>query len=254
MDFAITRGGNPILFPFCARSFVDGEIHLWRDASGVVRPMPLHGIARQSRFRTTALTDDGFAAELLPDAAAREAYPFHYRFEVRYVFRATGFRVELSLTNFGTQPIPWSAGHHFYVTVPWRAGQARADYQVSIPTTQAWRQNVAGLLEPVATTGHVPLTSETLNATMHGGLTGEEMNVRESSTGARLRIAMPGAMREFPDAVFTTWTQDNAVPYFCFEPWMGPANAPGLGRGVQFVPPGSRQVFPVEVRWENFAV
>ena len=249
-DFAFTRGGNPILFPFCARTFVGGTIHLWRDPAGVVRPMPLHGIARQAEFRVIELTDDGFTSQLVADAAAREAYPFEYRFEVRYVFHATGFRVELSLANLGATPIPWSAGHHFYVVVPWRAGLTRADYSVSIPTTQSWRQDGAGLLDPVATTGRVALTSETLNATMHGALAADEMEVRERASGVRVRIAMPGAIRDFPDAVFTTWTQGDAAPYYCFEPWMGPANAPSLGRGVHFVPPGGRQVFPVEVLFE----
>ena len=39
-DFAKVRGGNPILFPFNARTFDRGDIHFWRAADGV-RPEPL---------------------------------------------------------------------------------------------------------------------------------------------------------------------------------------------------------------------
>ena len=48
-DFAKVKGGNPILFPFCGRTFDRGEIFHWRAADGVRRPIPIHGIARSLR-------------------------------------------------------------------------------------------------------------------------------------------------------------------------------------------------------------
>ena len=57
------RGGDPILFPFIARHFVDGKKDLWRDAAGVVRPMPQHGFARELPWavRDTGTNDAAFA-------------------------------------------------------------------------------------------------------------------------------------------------------------------------------------------------
>ncbi|MBC8008753.1 MAG: aldose epimerase, partial [Burkholderiales bacterium] len=69
--FSSVRGGNPILFPFNARSFDRGDIHFWRDADGTRRPMPMHGFARQGRFQLVRADASGFAAALQPDAAAR---------------------------------------------------------------------------------------------------------------------------------------------------------------------------------------
>jgi len=251
-DFAAVRGGNPILFPFCARTFVDGVIHVWRDPAGVVRPMPLHGLARQAEFRVTRLDERGFRAEMVPGEEARAAYPFEYRFEVDYLFHESGFRVELALENLGTETLPWSAGHHFYIAVPWSEGATRAEYEIAIPATRAWRQDAAGRLDEVGC-GPQPesLASARLVATMHGGLDGEELGVVERPTGSRLGVAMPGVRADFPDAVFTTWTQDEHSRYFCIEPWMGPANAPELGMGVDCVEPGRRRVFPVEVRFQS---
>lgn len=249
-DFATVRGGNPILFPFCARTFVDGAIHFWRDAGGTVRPMPLHGFARQAEFRTAALDEHGFRAELVPGGEARAAYPFEYRFEVEYRFHATGFEVDLALANLGSRPLPWSAGHHFYISVPWRAGTSRRDYTVSIPATRAWRQDPAGRLQEMTLPARrESLASERLVATMHGGLYGEELSVTEMSSGERLSITLPGVRPRFPDAVFTTWTADEGSAYFCFEPWIGPANAPELGAGLDLVPPGQRHVFSAQVQF-----
>ena len=39
-DIAKVRGGNPILFPFCGRTFDGGTINCWRDGNGIRRPMP----------------------------------------------------------------------------------------------------------------------------------------------------------------------------------------------------------------------
>ena len=83
--FAKVRGGNPILFPFAARTYHAGKLGEWQDQHAVVRPMPQHGFARDGAFQLIE-HPDGFTAELLPDAAANEAYPFDYRFRVRYAF------------------------------------------------------------------------------------------------------------------------------------------------------------------------
>eukprot|EP01035_Chromulina_nebulosa_P060791 gene60791-83147_t len=85
-DFAKVRGGNPILFPFNARTFDRGDIHFWRAADGVRRPMPMHGLARQGTFKVTRLDARGFVAQFVPGEEARAAYPFDYDFTVTYRF------------------------------------------------------------------------------------------------------------------------------------------------------------------------
>ena len=117
-EIAKVRGGNPILFPFNARSFDRGEIHAWRAADGVKRAMPMHGIARQGEFQVTRLDARGFVAQFLPDDQARAVYPFDYEFTVAYRFEPVGLSCEFALKNLGATPLPWSAGHHFYFKLP----------------------------------------------------------------------------------------------------------------------------------------
>ena len=69
--FHSVRGGNPILFPFSARTFDQGDLGFWRADDGVRRPMPMHGFARNGRFTLVRADHSGFAAVLQPDAAAR---------------------------------------------------------------------------------------------------------------------------------------------------------------------------------------
>src|SRR5688572_9014538 len=145
-DFARVRGGNPILFPFNARVFDQGDIHFWRAADGVRRPMPMHGIARQGEFKLVRSDARGFTAQFVPGDEARQCYPYDYEFTVTYRFDPVGLSCEFALTNLGREPLPWSAGHHFYFTVPWSEGATRGDYLIRIPATKRLRQDASGAL------------------------------------------------------------------------------------------------------------
>lgn len=251
-ELPVVRGGNPILFPFCARSFVDGEIFLWRDHAGAVRPMPLHGFARQSAFRVTELNEAGFSAVLVPDADARAAYPYEYEFTVRYRFAEYAIHTELELRNRDTRPIPWSAGHHFYVTLPWTGGLQRKDYTVEIPSRKSYRQDPRGALVPGPRFARrETMDNPELTPTMHCGLEGNEFLVTEQPSGSRVRIVTGFVNTDGREAAFTTWTCDEDSPYYCFEPWMGPPNAPGTRVGLHYVLPGQSQKFCVDVNLES---
>jgi len=239
------RGGNPILFPFCGRSFDRGEIGYWLD-NGVRRPMPLHGIARQGTFNLTRCDAGGFTAQFEPDDAAREAYPFNYEFDVGYRFEKLGFSVEFALRNLGRQSIPWCAGHHFYFTVPWSEGSTRADYEVRIPATRAVRQTAAGALEGAATRAQAALDDPSLIDLIQTGLSAPRATLAERD-GASLNLTIGTGQAAPQGATFVTWTETPTSPFYCVEPWMGPPNAAEHGIGLARVEPGDVQKFIVKV-------
>lgn len=250
--FPSVRGGNPVLFPFSARTFDAGDIHHWRDADGVRRPMPMHGIARQGRFALTRADATGFAAQLLPDAAAREAYPFDYEFTVIYRFASASLTCEFILKNLDTRPIPWSAGHHFYFTVPWEPGRSRADYRLDISATRRHRQDPVGKLVPgPELPASAPLDRPEWIDTMHLGLQSPVATLAPAGGGRagaiQLRIGVDKKAAPAPDATFVTWSASPDAPFFCVEPWMGPPNAPETKVGLHHVAPGKSQSFVVEV-------
>jgi galactose mutarotase-like enzyme len=242
------RGGNPILFPFAARTFDKGDLGFWRAADGVRRPMPMHGFARDGTFALERADDTGFTALLQPSPAAQVAYPYDYQFRVTYTFSELSFWVDLELTNLGSAPLPWCAGHHFYFHVPWHDGLTRADYTVHIPAKKAFRHAADGHLEPEKNfTEEASLADPSIvdlircklksNRLSFGPKNGEEdINLRHG------REPVPP-----PWAAVVTWTENDQSPFYCVEPWMGPPNAPEHKNGLHLVAPGASDKFSVEV-------
>ncbi len=248
-DFAKVRGGNPILFPFGGRCFDSSDIFHWRAADGVRRPLPLHGIARQGQFRLTRADAGGFSALFLPDAAAKESYPYDYEFTVDYRFEPLGFYVELALRNLGRTPIPWSAGHHFYFTVPWSEGLTRDDYTVRVPSRRIAKQELTTgkLVDQPHLAAEEKLTNPALIDTVHLDLAGTDAVVTERTTGNRITLRIGTGKTPPAGSAVLTWTDKPESPFFCVEPWMGPPNAPGNNLGVHIVEPGQTDRYVVEV-------
>jgi len=247
-DFARIRGGNPILFPFCARTYDRGEVDHWRHEDGTRLPMPRHGLARQGDFRVTRLDEGGFSAQLVPGAAAKAAYPYDYEFTVSYRFETLGFFVEFELTNLGAAPMPWSAGHHFYFTVPWTGGLRREDYLLEIPATKTLRHLETGrLVDGPRLNPRELLSNPNLIDTIFTGLRGHQFTLTERPSGQQLRFLTGFTNTVSRDAAVVTWTENDRAPFYCIEPWMGPPNSPENKVGLHQVGPGQTQKFFVEV-------
>lgn len=247
-EFPKVRGGNPILFPFNARTFDAGDLGYWRDPAGVRRIMPMHGFARQGEFKVTRLDARGFTAVLVPDAEARQAYPFNYEFSVAYRFSELGLACELTLRNLDAQPIPWSAGHHFYFTVPWTDGLSRGDYSIRIPATRTHRQDPAGKLIPgPALKPEERLDNPALVDAFHLGLKSSAVTFGSTSAPGQVTVRNGTAAVPPAEATFVTWSLSPDAPFYCVEPWMGPPNAPETKIGLHWVQPGQAQSFVVEI-------
>lgn len=242
------RGGNPVLFPFVARTFDKGDIGYWRGPEGRRMPMPMHGFARDGKFNVAHADDTGFKAVFEPSEAAREAYPFDYEFSVTYVFSELSFWVHFELENLGATPIPWCAGHHFYFRLPWHAGLKRGDYALRVPARKAFRHAADGHLEPeknvapesdFADPGNVDLIRCKLKSNI---ITFGPKSNEENITIRHGENAAPS-----PWASVVSWTEDAASPFYCVEPWMGPPNAPEHEKGLHWAAPAKRERFSVEV-------
>jgi galactose mutarotase-like enzyme len=247
-DFHKVRGGNPVLFPFNARVFDQGEIHFWRAPDGVRRVMPMHGLARQGDFRVMHCDAAGFTALFLPGEEARACYPYDYEFTVRYRFEPLGLVCEFGLHNLGFVPLPWSAGHHFYFTLPWSDGLNRSHYAIRIPATRRVRQDAQGLLVPGPGLREIEnLDNPDLLDAVHLGLKDNTVVFGERGHAGDVIIRIGADKIPAADATFVTWSESANAPYYCVEPWMGPPNAPENKVGLHFVAPGMTQTFTVAI-------
>ncbi len=248
-SFAKIRGGNPVLFPFCARSYVDGKIGYWKAPDGTRLPMPNHGLARQGTFELTDGAKKGFEARFVPDAEAKEAYPFEYDFRVRYYFEELALHVDFVLQNKGDSPLPWSAGHHFYFALPWHEQAERGDYRVELQAKKAFYAGDDGQLVPVkGFDKETRFNNPDLNDRIHCKLKRNEARFGPLGGEEDIRVLIGGEGASVqPWNAFTTWTEAEDSPFYCVEPWMGPPNAPEHGNGLHYVEPGKSETFSVTV-------
>lgn len=242
------RGGNPILFPFSARTFDQGEIGYWKNPEGKRLPMQMHGYTRDGDFELTSFNDKGFLATFIPSAAFEEAYPYKCRFSVSYRFEELALYVDLELANQDTQPIPWSAGHHFYFALPWHPGSTRSDYRAVIPAKKALRHLDDGSLEPVKDFSEETSFDEPgLVDRIHCKLKEHTVRFGPKSGEEDIFIRVGSADKLTPWNSVVTWTENEDSPFYCVEPWMGPPNSPEHKNGLHFVEPGKSEIFSVEI-------
>lgn len=248
--FAKIRGGNPILFPFAGRSLQAGRPGFWKAPDGAVYKMPQNGFARDSAFEMTDASPDGFTAELITDSTATDSYPFDYRFKVRYEFQELSLRVFLDLENLGDTPLPWSAGHHFYFSLPWHLELHRSDYRFQSPAKQCTTLGLDGALQPLPKGWDaednfgLPEISDRIYTKLKGD------TFRFGPAGGEEDIAvriLPNCTAASPNNAFLLWTESQESPFFCVEPWMGPPNAVAHQRGLHHVGPKETATFGVEV-------
>ena len=244
------RGGNPILFPFCGRSFFNGEIGQWKTPEGEICPMKQHGYARDGVFETESCWDKGFQSRYVPDDAAKKAYPYKYEFRIKYQFEALGFQVDMLLTNHDERPIPWSAGHHFYFTLPWHAAASRGDYLVELDAKKAFYHQEDGALAPAERpVHHTPANEPALRDRIHCQLRRPEARLVTRNEEEAVRVRTGGEQLRTPSRweTFVTWIENDDAPYYCLEPWMGPPNSTEHQNGLHFVSPGETGEFSCRV-------
>lgn len=247
-NLASVRGGNPVLFPFASRSYHRGLEYHWVDPDGQKRPMPRHGFARDANFMIEEITEEGFTALLEPTAEDLEAYPFRYEFRVRYHFEELALKVEFLLKNYDERPIPWSAGHHFYFTIPWVKGSRRKDYELHMQAKKAAYFSPEGkLLGEKLNPGPINFADPAIVDRIHFELRHPQLEFGPLGGEERVFIRIGDGEPPARNNAVVTWTESEESPFYCVEPWMGLPNAAEHGKGLHWVDPGQEGRFKVEV-------
>ena len=234
------RGGNPVLFPFIARHFVNGKNGFWRDKAGTVRAMPQHGFARDAKFTVVEGEPNHILRMRLTDSEeTRAQYPFAFQFDVVVSLLAESrLEIRFETTNTGTTPLPYYAGHHFYLALP---HQERSDWTLHLPCASWGRQNSDGSI------AHEEATTDSLNLDpvlidrFQIQPVGSSVTLLNASGNRRLvfELKHPGSI---PWYAVTTWAAAPNVDYYCIEPWLGLPNAIHHGEGLRNVMPGRTEV------------
>lgn len=237
---AKVRGGNPLLFPFIGRHFVDGQAGRWRDKSEVVRDMPQHGFARDLPFVVSHCADTAVSMTLTDSEATRSGYPFAFAFTATYRLLQDGLEVTLDVHNRGDQPLPWYAGHHFYFAVP---HTLRGECIVHMPAAKRMRQTADGDLSAAehgdpAYRLDDPRLQDSYHVLAEPAATARLQGPSPLSRVIDIELAPSSTA---PWCAITTWSEREDADFYCVEPWLGLPNAIHHGRGLHWVDANSTQ-------------
>jgi len=119
-----------------------------------------------------------------------------------------------------------------------------------IPSSRTHRQDMekTGLLLPGPSFKlDESLANPELLNTFHSGLKSNTIVFGEKGRPGDIQLRIGNAKVPHPDTTVVTWTTNESAPFYCVEPWMGPANAHAHKQGLQWVQPGQTQAFLVEV-------
>lgn len=236
------RGGNPILFPFIARHMVDGVIGRWKDETGTVRELPMHGFARDMPFEVVESGGDSLRMRLVDTGATRAMYPFHFQLDVTYSLNGDVLESRLDTSNAGSDALPYYAGHHFYFAVP---HDRRDQWRLTMPARRWGRQNPDGSVHfgPLEATTTSLADPASLDR-MHLDLTASEITLAKTDGSSRLTMDL-GHLDDTPSEppwyAVTTWTLSPESDFFCIEPWLGLPNAIHHGHGLRWLPGGAHE-------------
>lgn len=261
---ARVRGGNPILFPFVGRHFVDGEIGHWRDAQGQVYDLPLHGFARDLPFEAHLDAASRTIRMTLADTPqTRAVYPFAFRFEVVYRLAGRSLVAEFITHNTGDTPLPYYPGHHFYFALP---AHMRGETLLSLPPTRRQFQTPDGTpAAPVPGASSYRLDDAAIMDRFHVLEAGGPVELRTPSLHRTIRFDLDSAgivdgsshAAGDPASVdaawyaVTTWTERPDADFYCVEPWLGLPDAIHHGQGLRWIAPGASERAALRITVEH---
>jgi galactose mutarotase-like enzyme len=232
------RGGNPLLFPLIARTFLDGKIGFWRGPDGVVRPAPMHGLVRAAEFATVEQDERRIVMRTAWDDSMAEAWPFPFVFAVEYGLEDTALAVAFTVENTGAEAMPYSVGNHFYFAVP---AAERDAWELQGKFRSFARQGTDGEIDAMAEAPRM-LSDPAMVDLFHLGPPEDGVVLRQMNDGREVAFALPcDAAGPNPWYAVTTWTESARSDFYCVEPWTALPDAVHNGLGLRWLKPGSRE-------------
>ncbi len=204
----------PILFPVVGASrngqvLVDGRNY----------PMPLHGFAKDSRFRVMDRQPDSLRLRLESSGESHAHFPFDFILDVTVVLRATQLQFRFDVINSGPVALPYALGFHPGFAM--RDGQASLTFETPeeghVPTI-THQGLIARRTRLLPMQGNVlPLSAESFS---NGAMVFR--NARSNAlalSGARgtVHLTTQGFRH------LAVWSKPNA-PFICLEAWTAHAD------------------------------
>jgi galactose mutarotase-like enzyme len=213
----------PLLFPVVGTLQGDTLRH-----RGATFPMPRHGFARNRAFTWMTRTATACALELRDDEDTRRSYPFPFQLGVAYTLEGASLRMDLTLHNPGSGPLPASLGLHPAFRWPITPGLPKSAHRLVFEADEPGpvrRLDGLGLLAPEP--HPTPIRNRRLP--LDEGLFIDDALLFLQPRSHGLRFEAEGGptltlrWEGFPH--LGVWTKPDPGPAFlCIEPWEGYAS------------------------------
>ena len=131
------HGGAPIFFPFSGVSFADGKANMWKTPTGEIRPMRKFGFTDNGKFEIVKVCPREILLKFVHSEYSKNAYPFDFDLLVSYRFTPKSYTLQMTFINKSDIALPWGAGTHPYMGMPWRKGETHADYRLVVDCQKA---------------------------------------------------------------------------------------------------------------------
>ena len=269
-----TRSGHPILFPFPGR-LREGTL----PANGKSYQLPLndstkqhaiHGFTPRNAWRVGGLKTTGESASItglfdleneLP--AALGLWPASFALSLTYRLFVDRLAVEASVTNRGSEPLPFGLGYHPYFRLPGVTDADVGGHLLQANVQQVWEADANNL--PTGVKLELPPELDFRSPRPIGNTALDHVftGVPSSISGLVEMAALShpqalGRLRIFADAAFRelvlfTPAHRQAVaiePYTCSADASNLA-ARGIDSGWRTLSPGQTWAARVEYRWEK---
>ncbi len=142
-----TKNGIPILFPFPNR--IAGASFEFEGKTYTLEPNKppnaIHGFATEAPWDVVGMGADGHSAWVTGrfqisknSPADLERWPSDAAIEVRYTLSGSSLRLDATISNPGTGPLPWGFGIHPYFHLPINPEGDPRETRVVLPASEFW--------------------------------------------------------------------------------------------------------------------
>lgn len=210
----------PFLFPIVGtlkdkETIIDGKVY----------KIPQHGIVRTREFEFLGQTENTLSFVNKYDEETLQIYPFKYQFKVDYILEENKLTTKVTVSNLGSDVMPFNFGGHPAFNVPLYQGETFEDYSIYFEKTETFD---SPKVESNATLNFNESAMRRTNL--------EKLDLKkslfdidtivlpkiESKSVKLLNKNMKGIKFTFEDfKTFAIWTPFNDAPFVCLEPWIG---------------------------------
>ncbi len=226
------RGGIPILFPICGN--LPQDTYHYQQKEYVLKQ---HGFARDLPWEVKASSTEscaGITLVLSSNQTTEKVFPFQFELVLEYQLSGNSLKIQKSLTNHSSEPLPFAFGIHPYFAV-----KDKEKLVIDIPASEYEDKNTR---TKTAFKGVLDWNQEEIDIAF-GNLSSDHTKITNTEQGWQLSISYSEI---YSTLVF--WTV-KGKDFICLEPWSAPRNALNTGENLIYVQPRESSNSVIEISY-----